>query len=350
MKFYTITSRFEVEPINVEKYIVERDMHNNVFKFCFDESEKDKFFDATEFNWGFEIDISAFFVGDDNYFYEFKPSGEIIKAKAVKPNMLKKLWNSRIKLAEKAKHDEMYFDENASHLSEAVNFISKSFVGYSKYVYVNRAENYAIPFRFKKAASKNAPLLIYYHGAGALGHDNFKQFFEFINLTPISKLPDCNILIPQATHGVNYSSNGTEKYVKNTVSLVNILQQKFNADVNRTYCYGTSFGGCCVWSAVALYPSVFAAALPVMGSLLQYKKYIPVLNKYTVPIWIVHASNDKNVTCLIDDYVYEQLKIINPNMRYTRSDKYGHKLAQKFYRREPFLQWLFGYKSDLQMK
>lgn len=121
----------------------------------------------------------------------------------------------------------------------------------------------------------------------------------------------------------------------------------YSVDKDRVYCFGTSFGGCCVWYSISMYPELFAAAVPAMGLMMHFKEFLPVLKKYsTMPIWIAHSSDDNNVNIAVDDYLYNELKNINPNLRYTRWDKFGHKMAGHFYRKEPFIDWMFKQSFD----
>ena len=347
MKYYSYSSLFECDINKIRKYIVESDEKNEVFKLCFDESQKDEFFTATDAGWAFDLNISTYFIGEDDYFYEFKPDGSVVKGKKCSNKSFKQLWNSRLDVAAKINKDKAYWIKILSLNNDQIHLESKSITGFDKYVFINSKRDYVIPFRLKRAKGDHAPLVIYFHGAGCLGHDNFKQLFEFFNVTFGKKFPNCNILLPQASFGSNFLYSNTEDYVKHCMELVSAVAGKCSADRNRVYCFGTSFGGCCVWYSISMYPDLFAAAVPVMGIMMHYNKYLPVLKKYNaLPIWIAHSSNDSNVSIVVDDYLYSELKDSNRHIKYTRLDKYGHKMAGRFYQKEPFIPWMFAQSLD----
>lgn len=350
MKFYAYTGIYKEDYEVFAKYVVKESSDKTVFKVAFDESQKDEFFRDMNINSYLELDLPVSYIGDDGYLYNFFKGGTVKKGEKCSSKLEKQMWKGRIKLSKKIGRDKKYRDKViAKNNGEQIEFVSTSFGGYDKYIYVNADKNYVLPFRWKKARSKNAPLMIYYQGAGALGHDNFKPVFEFKSFLFCKKIPDCNILIPQAPHGSNFGFNGSgantiEDYVANCVGLIKTAAEMNDIDLNRIYCFGTSFGGGCVWQSILDYPDMFAAAVPVMGTLIDCKNQLPKLieNYKNTPVWIAHSSDDDNVRIQSDDIVYNELKKINPNIKYTRWDKYGHNMAKYFYRREPFVEWMFS--------
>lgn len=46
-----------------------------------------------------------------------------------------------------------------------------------------------------------------------------------------------------------------------------------------------------------------------------------------------------------DDYFYDKLKALGANVKYTRWNKYGHSMSAKFYRKEPWVEWIFQQKQ-----
>lgn len=347
MKYFWYSSNFEVDCDSVREYITDADSNNEVFKLCFDESHKDDFFAASKADWRFPLGVSVYFIGEDSYYYEFKPDGSVIKSHQCTDKMHKQMQRSRIKTAERIRKDKLFSHNIAEKYNNEVNFISKSVSGFDKYIFVNPSKSYVIPFRFRKANNPDAPLLIYFHGAGCIGHDNFKPLFEYKNFLFSKHIPDCNILITQALTGANYKNSNIKDYVRNCAHLINNLIQSNSIDKNRVYCFGTSFGACCVWYSISMFPEMFAAAVPVMGIMTELDEFLPILKEHnTLPIWIAHSSDDDTVSIATDDYIYSKLSDINPNIKYSRWDKYGHKMAGHFYRKEPFIEWMFEHSLD----
>lgn len=346
MKFYDYA--FE-EPGNdiIKKYVVESYANNQVLKLCFDECDCGAYFNDMKYMPYMRRGNTANFIGEDNYIYAFSFDGsrEMLRKLTKKDN--RDILNRHIKLANRMSRDSDYREKILRKYTDSqLNFVSGGFKSYDKYLYVNRKDNYIIPFRFKKAKKANAPLLVYYQGAGALGHDNFKPFFEFRSFLFGKKLPDCNILIPQAPYGVNFGAEMTAfyKYVNQCILLIKSILHKYDMDNSRVYCFGTSFGGSCVWENIYDASDLFACAVPVMGLLINRDEKIPKLtNTYNgMPVWIAHSSDDTNVRIDSDDQLYNELVKINPEIKYTRWDKYGHKMAGRFYRKEPFIDWMFS--------
>ena len=66
-----------------------------------------------------------------------------------------------------------------------------------------------------------------------------------------------------------------------------------------------------------------------------YKLSLDGLEKIAkTPIWMAHSTDNGVVSIDSDDKFYQKLKEENANVKYTRPDKYGHKLASKFLRKE----------------
>lgn len=87
---------------------------------------------------------------------------------------------------------------------------------------------------------------------------------------------------------------------------------------------------------------MFAGAVEAMGCYYGYDLLTDdVLKKLSeIPIWLAHASDDTVVLIASDDYFYDKLKSLGADVKYTRWDKYGHGMSYRFYRQEPWSEWL----------
>lgn len=176
-----------------------------------------------------------------------------------------------------------------------------------------------------------------------MGSDNLKQLFDNLPLYKQLIKTDCNILLPQAPFGSN-RGEAMQNYIKSIKRLADELPADF--DRKRIYIIGTSFGGCCVWQLVYLFPEYFAATVPVMGGLCpdrRYEKY-DIRRLVKTPIWAAHSSDDTNVKIDSDDYYAAELKKLGADIKYTRWDKYGHTMSGKFYRTENWAEWCLSKK------
>ncbi len=211
-------------------------------------------------------------------------------------------------------------------------------------IFVSKEYNFAFYYRIKNSKKENQPLVVFIHGGGCIGCDNVKQLAEFYIDNPWSKLKkyDCNILLPQ----IPFSGNIIQYNLIETIKqLSEYIAKETKADKNRIYILGTSFGAHNTWSSAYNYSDYYACAMPVMGRMYSEDKMD--YNKLKdIPLLIAHASDDKVVDVSRDDEMFEILKGISANIRYVRWDKYGHRMARKFYKRENWDEWMFSQSLD----
>lgn len=344
--FYANITWSETEQL--EPYIVKRYMNNNVFKVAFNDENYESF--ANDFNLR---DIIEKFgkmpaLGADGYNYNITLSG------AIKENKYSRKY-PRLRFREQANmykyfcSDKKFIDKVLNDTKEGKDEKStRGMLGFNKNLYVNKESGFIIPYRFKKARKKNQPLIVYLAGAGTIGHDNFNQFREFIFYAGGNRVLkcDCNILIPQYTRvWIDGDSENTirNRYTDNCALLIKHLLKENDIDDKRIYIYGTSFGAGCVWNALLNSPDLYAAAVEAMGEHFHYKTLTGAEFEAIahIPIWLAHSSDDTVVNIASDDYFYDKLTSLGANVKYTRWDKYGHKMSAKFYKQEPWVEWLF---------
>lgn len=212
---------------------------------------------------------------------------------------------------------------------------------------LSKPQNTVIPCRFRKARKKNQPLIIYFGGAGTIGHDNFKQFFEHFTLGKTLQLlrDDCNILVPQFVRDKYINeSYCREIYTEAVIDLIKELQLENKIDSNKIYIYGCSFGGGIVWNMLVNHGDMIAGAIELMGEYYGFKSIdeIGFESISKVPIWMAHSTDDCVVSIDSDDRFYQKLKEQNANIKYTRPNKHGHKLAGVFLRKQNWIDWLLN--------
>lgn len=268
--------------------------------------------------------------GNDGYLYIMSQTS------VEKKDKMKKSIEWSYKYFCKLKNKEIKAQNRITKLNSNYNDgLTKSF----GYQYNDKENNMFFPFHLRKSKGVNKPLFILFHGAGAMGTDNIKQLFDNIPLYRQLLKEDCNILLPQAPFGSNQGGEATENYVKSVKKLIDELPIDF--DRKRIYIAGTSFGGFCIWNLVYLFPEYFAAAVPVMGCLCvdsDYEKY-EIKRLAKTPIWAAHSSDDTNVRIDSDDFFLAELEKLGADIKYTRWNKYGHKMSSKFYKKEKWAEW-----------
>jgi predicted peptidase len=129
-----------------------------------------------------------------------------------------------------------------------------------------------VQYRFHRplheADGKRYPLLVIFHGSGAIGTDNKSQ------IGPLAKTWSSSstayVLVPQfRTRSAVYSGSGAEMTSQGTDALRDSLalidEIKSRLPIDKVYAIGFSMGGSAVWNAIALRPGLFTAAVSVAG-------------------------------------------------------------------------------------
>ncbi|HIR52254.1 MAG TPA: alpha/beta fold hydrolase [Candidatus Onthovicinus excrementipullorum] len=231
-------------------------------------------------------------------------------------------------------------------------------VRYKAYEYIDRENGMIFPYRFRRApGGKKQPLVVYFHGASAMGEDNILQYLEYLPMAHYLHGQNCNILLPQCPYGLNRNDEFPRmvRYIDAVDALIRRLAEREPVDLDRVYLIGTSLGGSMVWEMAYRHPQLIAAGLAVMGIFMDYALYqnaveleqnsssrLPHFSRMRdVPLWIAHAADDTNVSIAGDDGCVEQLQRLGAAVRYSRYDRYGHRMHTRFYRKEPWVDWLF---------
>lgn len=163
-------------------------------------------------------------------------------------------------------------------------------------------------FEPKKEPNKKYPLVLFLHGSGERGNDNYMQVVGnegavvWANSEQQKKNP-AYVLAPQVEAAETLTAYWTEE--PNYTTMFNLLKEtidKYNIDKNRIYVVGMSNGGIGTWNIIKKNPDLFAAAVPIcgIGNLENTlpSNYEPVKdtsvfkNIKDMPIWVFHAEDD----------------------------------------------------------
>lgn len=233
---------------------------------------------------------------------------------------------------------------------------------YKAYEYIDRENSMIFPYWFRRAQSgEKQPQVVYFHGAGAMGSENIRQYVEYLSIARYLHGHNCNILLPQCPEGLNQNDEFPRmvRYIDAVDALIRRLAKREPIDLDRVYLIGTSLGGSMVWEMAYRHPHHIAAGLAVMGIFMDYAFYLnagEMEQNYEFPLpdfscmrdvslWIAHAADDLNVSIAGDDGCVNRLQEIGADVRYSRYDRYGHRMHTRFYRKEPWEDWLFRQNS-----
>lgn len=282
-------------------------------------------------------------VGSDNCLYNLTQDGLSKTDKNINFNLLEQKHYAITNLRNYNKHNKLYaksvMQKEESHIVEHPTFKSD----FKKYCFISTENNMLINYRFKKSRKDNSPLFVYLHGGNGMGIDNKKplRIFKSHGLDELLLNKDCSILIPQAPYSDMWNGMKPVNYIETVMQLIELLCKENSIDKNRIYVTGTSFGGVCTWKLITKYPEFFACAIPVMGAFANCKEYDFELLE-NMPIWIAHSSDDKTVEIDSADECYNQLEKVSAPVKYTRWDEFGHGMSGRFYRTEPWVEWMFS--------
>lgn len=171
------------------------------------------------------------------------------------------------------------------------------------------------------------PLVIWLHGAGEGGGNNFTHIAAnegataFVTDETQQIFGEAYVLAPQSPDYWMPELKLQDRVIigkNHTNELVELIKEYIssnNVDESRIYIGGASMGGYQVWETLAHSPELFAAAFPICAA---YDVPNEVLDKASrVPTWIVHAKQDDTIPFSYSEKAYNYLKSKNSDTRFT---------------------------------
>jgi predicted peptidase len=198
------------------------------------------------------------------------------------------------------------------------------------------------------------PLVVVFHGSGAIGDDNVQQLGVaakgWAQDGQREKFP-CFVLVPQFPSrsvlyvrerrlAVNVSVPLPPLYA--AIELIEKLIAEFDVDRSRVYVIGFSMGGSATWSALALRPRMFAAAVAVSG-MPDPRTAARIAG---IPVWIIHGNRDDENPFVGDDMMYRALVRSGARrVRFWELDGRGHEMPARVFASESLPRWLFSQRG-----
>lgn len=212
--------------------------------------------------------------------------------------------------------------------------------------------NYRILSPEKIHVNQKYPLIVVFHGSGAVGTDNISQIgilskmwllpenrkkYPAFVMSPQFPVRSSNYHLDK-TRGVQVSESN--EYLDLLLKSVDSLANSKNIDRSRIYVIGFSMGGATTSNAISKRPDLFAAAVNVSG-ISQFNNNENLLK---TPIWIVHGSLDTDNYPQSNFRFYEEMKDKGRVLLWEFKDKYHNNiLSSKLVDAIP--QWLFNQKK-----
>ena len=202
-------------------------------------------------------------------------------------------------------------------------------------------------------STKKYPLIVSLHGAGGKGTNNRKQLKDWNRqLAELQRRKDfpCYVVAPQADD----LWDGND--LRRTKGLIKTLPA---VDMDRIYILGHSMGGHGTYIFIQLAPDYFAAAAPSAGSgLRRTEDFIDAKRIEDIPIWAFHGDKDGVCPIARDQKVFNEMKRLGGNMKFTIWKGDNHGVSGKFIvgakngitllssnrcdKQSDFMKWLFA--------
>lgn len=192
------------------------------------------------------------------------------------------------------------------------------------------------------------PLILVFHGSGAVGKNNTSQMgvLSKMWLLPTNrKNYPTFVLSPQfPVRSSNYhldknrnvQASESNEYLDLLLKSIDTLSKKENIDLSRIYVMGFSMGGATTMNAISKRPDLFAAAINVSG----ISQFDNKENLTELPIWIVHGSLDTDNFPPSNFKFYNEMKENGKVFLWEYKDKYHNNILSADLI-EQIPQWLF---------
>ncbi len=217
-----------------------------------------------------------------------------------------------------------------------------------------------LPYRLltpeNQQKGKKYPLVIFLHGAGERGTDNEKQLVHggqmFLN--PVNRMEyPAFVIAPQCPPDGYWAYNSrpasfeSDKMPKDPEispvfaslkELIDSYLSRGDVDTDRVYIMGLSMGGMGTYDMVCRFPDVFAAAIPICGTVNASRLAAAKKVKFR----IFHGDADDVVPVDGSRNAYRALKAAGADVEYIEFPGCNHGSWNPAFNYPDFMKWLFS--------
>ncbi|MEP6669504.1 MAG: prolyl oligopeptidase family serine peptidase [Chthoniobacter sp.] len=198
----------------------------------------------------------------------------------------------------------------------------------------------------KPEAGEKYPLVICLHGAGG----GVKASSVLIR-PPMRQQHPAFVMVPEADRPFTWAKTDVIKRaglppelpekLPVLIETIRSLLKTESIDPARIYITGQSMGGVGSWGAIARYPELFAAAVPVCGA--WHVEDVPKMKG--VAVWAFHGEKDPTVPVAFSRDLTAALTKAGGTARYTEYPEVPHNSWEKAYEETEMWKWLFGQRK-----
>jgi len=180
--------------------------------------------------------------------------------------------------------------------------------------------------------SKTYPLILSLHGGSGRGTQNIKNLLiwnQFLAGKSLRRKHPCFVLVPQSngfwldnTSEVKLHGDTSYGVLDEVLEFIETeLSKQYKIDADRVYVLGHSMGGMGTFTAIYQHPDRFAAAITSAGF---FGPKLDLTRIQDVPLWIFHGDADKTAPYSLSKNLFDELKKLNGNAKFTTLAGRGH--------------------------
>jgi predicted peptidase len=138
---------------------------------------------------------------------------------------------------------------------------------------------------------------------------------------------------------------GWDNQEEDLLAMIDKTIKDYNADVNRVYLSGLSYGGAGTWYIASKNPERFAAISPIVGW--GHPDLMDSIANHKIPVWAFAGGRDNTVQAQYFFAGINKLEDLgNKNVRFTIHEDMGHDTWRRVYGGEDIYNWFLEFSKE----
>jgi predicted peptidase len=193
--------------------------------------------------------------------------------------------------------------------------------------------------------SDRYPLLVWLHGCGRLGSDNWRSLkYTELMLDDVAHIEKYRFYIlavqcPPDNRAWFSGGNAADDMLTVTAEILQKTLRERPIDQDRVYLLGVSGGGSGCWEMAARYPELFAAVVPMASGGGDTSRASKLKN---IPIWAFHSRYDRDTPLIGVEMMVAAVKQAGGNIYLTASTTETHDCWTEAFGYWQVVSWLLA--------